>query len=170
MDDLSGLMSGLGGAGGQGAIDPTAAIPDLAGALSGGGGLDGLVSQLRGAGLGEAVDSWIGSGPNQAVDPQQLGAALGDEEVQRLSAGSGLDIATLLPMLAAFLPQIIDLLTPDGAVPDGGLNGAVASGGMPDIGGLLGGLLAGGAGSSGTGGLDDLLGGLGGLLGGDQGR
>ena len=37
----------------------------------------------------------------------------------KLSAGSGLDIATLLPMLAAFLPQIIDMLTPDGTVPAG---------------------------------------------------
>jgi uncharacterized protein YidB (DUF937 family) len=138
----------------------------LAGALSSGGGLDGLVEQLRGAGLGDAVDSWIGTGANQPVDPQQLGAALGDDTVQQLSAGTGLDIGTLLPMLAAFLPQIINMLTPNGSVPDGGLNGAVASGGIPDLGGLLGGVLGGAGAAGGAGGLDDLLGGLGGMLGG----
>ena len=138
----------------------------LAGALSNSGGLDGLVDQLRNAGLGDAVDSWIGTGANQPVDPQQLGAALGDEKVQQLSAGTGLDIGTLLPMLAAFLPQIINMLTPNGSVPDGGLDGAAASGGIPDLGGLLGGVLGGAGGAGGAGGLDDLLGGLGGMLGG----
>jgi uncharacterized protein YidB (DUF937 family) len=169
MDDLSGLLSGLGaGSGGPGVAgaDP---MGGLAGALSQGGGLDGVVDQLRQAGLGGAVDSWIGTGSNQPVDPQALGAALGPDTVQQLSSGTGIDIASLLPMLAAFLPQIIDMLTPDGKVPDGGLNGAVANGGLPDLGGLLGGLMAGG-GAGGGAGLDDLLGGLGGMLGGDKGR
>jgi uncharacterized protein YidB (DUF937 family) len=163
MDDLSGLMRGLGGPEGGGGTDPSAALTGLAGAIGDEGGLDGLVGKLRDAGLGDAVASWVGTGPNQSIDPQQLGAALGDDEVQRLSAKSGLDIGALLPLLAAFLPQIIDMLTPDGAVPDTGLNGA-AGGAVPDLGGLLGGL-TGGSGSSGAG-LDDLMGGLGGLLGG----
>jgi hypothetical protein len=97
------------------------------------------------------------------VDPQALGAALGPDTVQKLSAGSGLDIATLLPMLAAFLPQIIDMLTPDGAVPSGGLNDAASA--VPgDIGGMLGGLLGG----SGAAGGADLGSVLGGLLSGDK--
>jgi uncharacterized protein YidB (DUF937 family) len=172
MDDLSGLMKGLDGDAAGGA-DPAAAVSGLANAIGAEGGLDGLVGKLRDAGLGDAVDSWVGGGPNQPIDPQQLGAALGDDEVQRLAGSSGLDIAALLPMLAAFLPQIINMLTPTGSVPDGGLDGAVGSGGMPDLGGLLGGLMGGG-GAAGTGGaaggLDDLLGGLGGLMGGGQGR
>ena len=137
------------------------------------GGIDGLVGKLREAGLGDAVDSWVGGGPNQPVDPQRLGAALGDDEVQRLAGTSGLDIGALLPILAAFLPQIVNMLTPQGSVPDGGLDGAIGSGGMPDLGGLLGGLIgAGGAAGAGRspGGLDDLLGGLGGLIGGGQDR
>ena len=102
-----------------------------------------------------------------------LGAALGDDEVQRLAGKSGLDIGTLLPLLAAFLPQIINTLTPKGQVPDGGLNQAAQSG-MPDIGGLLGGLLGGSGGQGGqagggAAGLDDLLGGLGGMMGGGKG-
>lgn len=174
MDDLSKLSAGL--EGGVGGGDPASG---LTGAIAQSGGLDGLLDQLRQGGLGSEVDSWVSTGPNQPVDPQRLGSALGPDTVQRLSAGSGLDIAALLPMLAAFLPQIIDMLTPDGNVPAGGLGGAGGSGGVPDLGGLLGGLggMLGGAGASGAGGaggagtgpaggLDDLLGGLGGLLGG----
>ncbi len=175
MDDLGGLLRGLGEAGDptgapdgadRVAADPAASLAGLAGALAGDGGLDDLVGRLQSAGLGGAVASWVGAGSNEAVEPQRLGAALGPEKLQRLSAGSGLDIGVLLPMLAAFLPQIIDMLTPDGALPDGGLNGAVTGGGLPDLGGLLGGVLGSGGGAGGE--LDDVLGGLGGMLGGSR--
>ena len=99
-----------------------------------------------------------------------------------------MSIAQLLPMLAAFLPQIVDMLTPDGTVPAGGLNSAASAGrgrprrdarrpasvapernGAPDLGGMLGGLMGGSTGGPGVGGeapgLDDLLGGL---VGGDK--
>jgi uncharacterized protein YidB (DUF937 family) len=163
MDDLSKLTQSLGS-------DPAGALTGLAGAVRDEGGLDAMVGKLQDAGYGGAVDTWVGGGPNEPVDPQALGAALGDDEVQRLAGKSGLDVATLLPLLAAFLPQIINMLTPKGQVPDGGLNQA-AQQQMPDIGGMLGGLL-GGAGASGqaggAAGLDDLLGGLGGLMGGGR--
>ena len=61
-----------------------------------------------------------------------------------------------------FLPQIINMLTPDGRVPSGGLNSATG-GGLGDIGGMLGGLLGGSGGGS-----PDLGGLLGGMLGGDK--
>ncbi len=166
MDDLSKLTQGLGS-------DPAASLTGLAGAVRDEGGLDAMVGKLNDAGYGDAVNTWIGGGPNQPVDPQALGSALGDDEVQRLAGKSGLDIGTLLPLLAAFLPQIINTLTPKGQVPDGGLNQAAQSG-MPDIGGLLGGLLGGSGGQGGqagggAAGLDDLLGGLGGMMGGGKG-
>ena len=169
MDDLSKLSTSLGGAGGAGA-DP-AALTGLTGAIEQTGGLDGLVGKLRDGGLSSEVDSWVSTGPNQQVDPQRLGQALGPDTVQQLSAGSGIDIGALLPLLAMFLPQIIDMLTPNGSAPSGGLDGAAGQGGMPDLGGLLGGLLGGAAGAgstgstgSGSGGADlnDLLKGLGG--------
>jgi len=174
MDDLSGMLSGLGGGGGAAGADPAAALGGLTQAVQQEGGLDGLLGKLRDGGLGPQVDSWVSTGDNQPVDPDQLGRALGPDTVQRLSAGSGLDIGSLLPVLAAFLPQIINMLTPHGKVPDGGLDSAGAGGGMPDLGGLLGGLMGGGGGAggstSGAGGLDDMLGGLGGLLGGSKDR
>jgi uncharacterized protein YidB (DUF937 family) len=136
VDDLSNLMNQLGGA--TGGTDPGAALGGLANAIQSEGGLDGLLGKLKDAGLGDQVDSWISTGQNQGVGPDQLGQALGPDTVGRLAKGSGIDIAALLPMLAAFLPQIVDMLTPDGETPAGGLNGAAGS--LPDLGGLIGGL------------------------------
>ena len=136
-------MAGLG--------DPAATLGGLDQAINGAGGLDGLVAQLRAGGLGDAVDSWESTSPNIPVEPQQLGSALGPDTVQRLSAGSGLDIGQLLPLLAMFLPQIIDMLTKNGSTPSGGLDNATGQGGMPDLGGLLGGILGGVLGGAGTG-------------------
>jgi uncharacterized protein YidB (DUF937 family) len=138
VDDLSNLMNQLGGATGAGGADPAAALGGLATALQGEGGLDGLMGKLREAGLGDQVDSWISTGQNQGIGPDQLGQALGPDTLGRLANGSGIDIAALLPMLAAFLPQIVDMLTPNGQTPAGGLNGAAGS--LPDLGGLIGGL------------------------------
>ena len=167
MDDLTKLVSDMGGEiTADGAADPAAALSGLQSAVQQEGGIDGLMSKLRAGGLGEQVDSWVSTGSNAPVQPAQLEQALGPDTVQRLSAGSGLNVGQLLPLLAAFLPQIINMLTPKGNVPSGGLN----QGGMPDIGGLLGGLTGGAGGASGAGGagLDDLLGGLGGMLGGSK--
>jgi uncharacterized protein YidB (DUF937 family) len=161
MDDLTKLVSDMGGEiTADGAADPAAALSGLQTAVQQEGGIDGLMSKLRAGGMGEQVDSWVSTGSNESVQPAQLEHALGPDTVQRLSASSGLNVGQLLPLLAAFLPQIINMLTPKGNVPSGGLN----QGGMPDLGGLLGGL-TGGAGGSGGAGLDDLLGGLGGMLG-----
>jgi uncharacterized protein YidB (DUF937 family) len=162
MDDLSKLSTSLGS-------DPGAALNGLVGAVSDEGGLDAMVGKLNDAGLGNAVNTWVGGGPNQPVDPEAIGAALGDDEVQRLAAKSGIDVQALLPLLATFLPQIINMLTPKGQVPDGGLNQA-AQQQMPDLSGMLGGLLgaAGGGQAGGTADLDDLIGSLGSMLGGGK--
>jgi uncharacterized protein YidB (DUF937 family) len=170
MDDISKLSTSLGGPGGSAAADP-AAVAGLSGAIQQAGGLDGLVGKLREGGLDAEVDSWISTGANDPVDPQRLGQALGPDTVRQLSAGSGIDVGALLPLLAMFLPQIIDMLTKNGTTPAGGLDQEARSS-MPDLGGLLGGLLGGalGGGATGTGGasatggagdLDDLLRGLG---------
>ena len=162
MDDISKLSTSLGS-------DPGAALNGLVGAVSDEGGLDAMVGKLNDAGLGNAVNTWVGGGPNQPVDPQAIGAALGDDEVQRLAAKSGIDVQALLPLLATFLPQIINMLTPKGQVPDGGLNQA-AQQQMPDLSGMLGGLLgaAGGAQAGDPADLDDLIGSLGSMLGGGK--
>ncbi len=151
MDDLTKLVSDLGGAAGaSGSTDPAAALTGLQHAVQQEGGIDGLMNKLRAGGLGSQVDSWVSSGPNQTVDADQVAKALGPDTVQRLSAGSGMGIGQLLPLLAGFLPQIVNMLTPNGIVPSGGLNQGA---GTPDLGSLLNGL-------GGSGGLEDVLGGI----------
>ncbi|MEO8468891.1 MAG: YidB family protein [Chloroflexota bacterium] len=163
MDDLGKLLGGLSGqatgAAAAGSTDPMAALGGLTQAIQQEGGLDGLIGKLRAGGLGSQVDSWISNADNLPVAEAQVSSALGPETLQRLSSGSGIDLGSLLPMLAQFLPQIINMLTPGGKSPTGG---------MPDLGGLLGGVLGGG-GSAQSGGLGDVLGGLGGMLGGNKG-
>jgi uncharacterized protein YidB (DUF937 family) len=138
--DLSNLVNSLSGAAGAGGQDPMAALSGVQQAIEQHGGVDGLLQKLRDGGLGSVVDSWAGTGPNQPVEPQQLGAALGPDTVNQLSATTGMSIQSLLPMLAAILPMIINHLTPNGQAPKPG-----ESANQPDLGGLLGGLLGGGA-------------------------
>lgn len=145
--DLSNLVNGLTGAAGATGQDPGAAIAGVQQLIDQHGGVDGLLQKLRDGGLGGVVDSWVGTGPNQPVEPHQLGAALGPDTVNQLAAHTGIDVASLLPMLAAFLPMLINHLSPTGQAPKAG-----DSTNQPDLGGLLGGLLGGG--------------GLGGLFGG----
>jgi uncharacterized protein YidB (DUF937 family) len=81
------------------------------------GGMNGLVESFAAAGLGHVVQSWIGTGANQSVGPQDLHRALGDDRVQAMSAQTGMSAAQLLPLLAQYLPVIIDRMTPNGQVP-----------------------------------------------------
>ena len=133
--DVSNLLATIQGSAG---VDPAKLAGAVQETFASKGGVDGLIDSLRKGGLGGEVDSWISTGQNQPVEPQKLGAALGPENVNQLSAKSGLPVEALLPLLATFLPTIIDMLTPDGNAPKTG-----ADGGMGQIGDLLGGLLGG---------------------------
>lgn len=94
----------------------------LADLLQQSGGLDGLMNRFQEAGLGEVFASWVSNGENLPVQPGQLQQALGLEGLQDLARKLGFDLPTLLPLLSQFLPQVIDRLTPNGAV-EGGLPG-----------------------------------------------
>jgi uncharacterized protein YidB (DUF937 family) len=119
-------------------VDPSKLIAGVQEVFASKGGVDGLVTSLRQGGLGGVVDSWVSTGSNETVEPAKLGAALGPDTVNQLSATTGLSVESLLPMLAAFLPMIIDHLTPGGNLPKGGGVGSTA-----DIGDMIGGLLGG---------------------------
>lgn len=125
--NIGGMLSGLGGqqADGSGA-NPTDLVGGLLKQFGGGAGgeggvsvdaLGGLVAQLQASGLGDQVQSWIGTGANKDVDPQQLRSAIGEDKLAGLAKGTGMPIDQLLPMLAAFLPQIVNMLTPKGRLP-----------------------------------------------------
>ena len=90
------------------------------------GGLSSLIEQFQRAGLGPQMDSWISTGQNLPISPDQLLQALGPGQVQQMAAGSGLDVEQLSGGLAGVLPQLIDRLTPSGALPASGVEDALA--------------------------------------------
>lgn len=81
------------------------------------GGLEGLARRFKDRGLGEAVSSWIGTGQNQPVTADQVENAIGSEKIRQYAENLGLSSEDVSRGLAAVLPRIIDILTPDGKVP-----------------------------------------------------
>ncbi|SFJ32765.1 YidB family protein [Bradyrhizobium sp. Gha] len=96
----------------------------LGGLLAGGaagsvlsGGLGDLLKQLQQGGHGDTANSWVGKGENKPISPGDLANALGADQIQSLSAQSGLSRDELLSGLSQYLPQVVDHLTPDGRLP-----------------------------------------------------
>jgi uncharacterized protein YidB (DUF937 family) len=111
---LGGSLGGLGGLlkGGLGGL--------LAGGAAGtvlSGGLGDLLNQLQQGGHGDAANSWVGKGENKPISPGDLANALGADQIESLSAQSGLSREELLKGLSQYLPQVVDHLTPDGRLP-----------------------------------------------------
>jgi uncharacterized protein YidB (DUF937 family) len=97
----------------------------LGGLLAGGaagsvlsGGLGDLLNQFQQKGLGDKADSWVSNGPNKQVAPGDLANALGADQIESLSAQSGLSRDELLQGLSQFLPDVVNHLTPDGRLPN----------------------------------------------------
>ena len=96
----------------------------LGGLLAGGaagsvlsGGLGDLLKQFQQNGQGEAANSWVGNGPNKQISPDDLGRALGSDQIDALAAQSGLSREELLAGLSRHLPDVVNHLTPEGRVP-----------------------------------------------------
>lgn len=85
------------------------------------GGIQGLVNTFKEKGLGDSVASWIGTGQNLPISGEQVQEALGSEQVQAIAQKLGLSSTETSTGLAGLLPQVIDKLTPDGQLPEGGI-------------------------------------------------
>lgn len=81
------------------------------------GGVQGVVTQLEQQGLGGVARSWISQGANQAISPDQINEAFGHGMIGQLAAKVGMNPQDLAAKLSHALPQAIDKLTPNGAVP-----------------------------------------------------
>jgi uncharacterized protein YidB (DUF937 family) len=88
----------------------------LSALLNEAGGLSGLMGKFEQAGLTDTFSSWVEIGENKPIRPDQLQQILGSDAVAGLATKIGLDAKTVLPLLSQFLPQIIDKLTPNGAL------------------------------------------------------
>ncbi len=108
-DSLSGVLQGQSGG----------AAASAAGTI--------LESLQQSGGMGNLVQSWIGTGQNLPVSPQQIGAALGPEWINKLAQRAGLPPSELLQHLSTVLPPLIDHLTPQGQMPQGNLSGVLGA-------------------------------------------
>ena len=81
------------------------------------GGLAGLISNFERGGLGSVAQSWVGTGANAPVSADQLNSVLGSDLVQQLAAKTGMSPQELVAKLSTVLPDIVDKLTPAGAIP-----------------------------------------------------
>jgi len=95
---------------------------DGLGGLAGLGGLGSLVSAFARNGLGDVVGSWIGHGQNLPVSGNQLAGVLGDDQIRHLAGSTGASHAEVTDALSQLLPQVVDRLTPDGRIPDQGVD------------------------------------------------
>lgn len=79
-------------------------------------GLSGLVQSFKDKGLGDVVSSWVGTGENLPVNADQISNALGSETIQDLASKAGVSSTEVSPLLAQYLPGLIDklLFTPSG--------------------------------------------------------
>jgi len=129
LDQLTGMLSGGSGEG-QGGV--AGAVGSL---LESQGGVSGLVEKFQQGGLGDVVGSWIGTGDNQPVSAEQIQQVLGSEQISALAGKLGLDPEQVSQGLSQYLPQVIDHLTPNGQVPEGG--GDLLSQGLDLVKGLF---------------------------------
>jgi uncharacterized protein YidB (DUF937 family) len=96
----------------------------LGGLLAGGaagsvlsGGLNDLLKQFQQSGHGDVAKTWVGNGPNKAISSDDLAKALGGDQINTLTAHTGLSRQDLLAGLSQYLPEAVNQLTPDGRLP-----------------------------------------------------
>jgi uncharacterized protein YidB (DUF937 family) len=114
-DSLGGILNNLER---QGGSSPNGGgLAELCGQLfQQAGGLEGIVAKLNEAGLGREVSSWIGTDSNLPISADQIRAALGNEEVQKLAASFGVPVEQLSEILAQHLPATVDQASPEGTL------------------------------------------------------
>ncbi|AOY00734.1 YidB family protein [Jeongeupia sp. USM3] len=115
LDQLTGALGGGNqeeGAGGLlGALGPL---------LEQQGGISGLVEKFQQGGLAEVAQSWISTGQNLPVSAEQIQSVLGSDAVSQIASKLGIDPQQAAGQLSEALPQLVDQLTPNGEVPQGG--------------------------------------------------
>lgn len=84
-------------------------------------GLQGVLQSFESKGLGHIVSSWIGTGPNKPISPDQVEQGLGSDRISQIADHAGMPAEDVKSRLASILPTIIDKLTPNGQLPQGGL-------------------------------------------------
>lgn len=80
------------------------------------GGVSGLAEKFKNGGAADVFSSWVGTGDNKAIAAEAINGILGSVQVQQIAQKLGVDPNQAADLIAKFLPQIIDKLTPDATV------------------------------------------------------
>lgn len=107
-DQVSGMLGGLGGDAGK--------YQAILAWVNEQGGVSGLLEKFRQGGLGAIVESWVSSGANMPVSAEQITSVLGSPAIADLAAKLGIDTQNASSMIAAYLPNIVDALSPNGQI------------------------------------------------------
>lgn len=110
---LGGLLKQFGGQGGNSNALLTAAMA----LVQQHGGLEGVLQKFQAGGLGDAVQSWVGTGANAPLSGDQLEQVLGQDAVATAASQAGVTPVQAKDGLAAMLPELVNQLTPGGALP-----------------------------------------------------
>ncbi len=86
--------------------------------LVAGGGLAKVLGAFKDKGLGDQADSWVGTGDNQPVSADQVRQALSPQQLQQIADEAGISVDEAAEHVAAALPEVVNHVTPDGAIPD----------------------------------------------------
>jgi uncharacterized protein YidB (DUF937 family) len=124
---LGGILGGLGGmlGGATAGQNVPGGLGSILGGLLGGGaagsvlsgGLRNLIGDMEEKGHGDVAQSWVGRGENQPIGPNELGNALGAEDIDAVSQQTGMPREQILSELSQHLPEFVNQLTTDGRLP-----------------------------------------------------
>ena len=95
---------------------PAAGSPTCSGKCS--GGLQGAAA--RRVGFSEQADSWVSRGANKPIPPDAMTQIFGRDGIEQISRQAGISEDEASRGLSELLPEVVDRVTPDGDVPDGG--------------------------------------------------
>jgi uncharacterized protein YidB (DUF937 family) len=115
LDSVVGALAGGQSGGNNGLVDVVMQLIN-----SQPGGLGGLVQSFQQGGLGDIVNSWVSTGQNLPISAEQLQSVLGGGRLQDIAAQLGVSPEQAAGSLADLLPQVVDKLTPNGRIPEGG--------------------------------------------------
>ncbi|MES2934526.1 MAG: YidB family protein [Pseudomonadota bacterium] len=84
------------------------------------GGLQSVLAQFHAAGFADKIASWIGTGSNLPISAEQIAQVLGGGHLEQMASAAGISTESAAGHLSEMLPGLIDKMTPDGKLPDGG--------------------------------------------------
>ena len=125
LDQAGGALGAvLGGA--QGAGTKAMLMQQVVAMLSKPGALDNLMAAFKQNGLGNILESWLGKGQNLPISPDQVQKVLGAGALADIAKKAGMGVPDAATALSGLLPDVVDKISPQGAMPTGA-----------DLGGML---------------------------------